>query len=235
MLWRSSQTTLFALQISGKQKNLVLDLKELYGNTYGFSKTTNSKVLEDFYVKNAETDGMIVSRLTAGMDPNEWALNHSQNLDDYIKQYLIGATFLRNDDMREFHIWYNNEALHSLPITVNLLFESLLKEVMPNRVNERLISVSNHPVPPESEKSGPGFLAITGGWFLTLSSTDSNHCPISRRFICVVPNQRKHNKSKIIAINDWFVVDSLLVLKLCLRFNESLDRCFHYLHNIRNF
>ena len=148
----------------GKTKNLVLDIKELYGNTNGFSKTTNSKDIENFYVKNAKTHGMNVERL-GDRDPNEWALSHAHDLDDYTEHYLIGAVFDQNGTINA-EVWYNNEALHSLPISINLMFESLLKYVMQNNDTKPLISVSNHPIPPEKQEMS-NINQIMAGWALT--------------------------------------------------------------------
>lgn len=77
------------------------------------------------------------------VNPDNWTLSHGgSDLNSFIRKYLIGAQVHDNESGLQLIPWYNREASHSLPSSLNILYQSLIKSHFP----EASITVNNHPV-----------------------------------------------------------------------------------------
>ena len=98
-----------------------------------------------------------VHRLDWEQDPNDYLLNISSKvtLSAYIKDQLFGAVVKRspiNDDenklILELEIWYNNEASHSLPLSVAAIYNSLLEYINDKKLKDyQRVKLTNEPFP----------------------------------------------------------------------------------------
>ncbi|CAG2116416.1 unnamed protein product, partial [Medioppia subpectinata] len=135
-------------------KNLELNLKSIYGQTEGFIQSSSAafKPLTDKYIQVSKTQDMTATEITE--NPNTWALsgNRGDDISKYINTYLVGAQIndtaddTTNTGEPELILkpWYNQEAIHSLPVSINFLYETLLKQKFNNK--KPSITLYNHPV-----------------------------------------------------------------------------------------
>jgi hypothetical protein len=91
--------------------------------------------------------------LIVNVNPSDWYIESpkANDLNAYIKTYLVGGEVNKtksgsdgNDDLYLIP-WFNNEAFHSLPPSINFLYETLLRILFPNE--DVSITVTNHPIP----------------------------------------------------------------------------------------
>lgn len=69
----------------------------------------------------------------------------SQDIHELNSKYMIGATFpdSNTENHTEIIAWFNNNGYHTAPVTLNLVYNTLLKNVCLNCS----IYVSNKPLP----------------------------------------------------------------------------------------
>jgi ATP-binding cassette subfamily A (ABC1) protein 3 len=77
----------------------------------------------------------------------------------FIKTYLVGAQV--NKTAQGLHLipWYNKEASHTLPPSINILYETLLQYLIPGQ--NPTITVHNHPIPQDDSSAQIGVVQIT--------------------------------------------------------------------------
>ncbi len=185
--------------ISGENKNLKLNLKELYGNTNGFYEFNNFGDFGKSYEITAESYGMKTTSLTQNENPNDWALKYADNLEIYIKQYLIGAVINRTeDDKLDIAFWYNNEALHSLPISINLIYEALLKYFIPEKADKISITVNNNPL--AMYENGISFGAVIFGWAVSCLLLNPITIPFLGASYVLFPINERISKAKLLQL-----------------------------------
>ncbi len=145
--------------------NLELDL---YGKTFGFFHSKHEDFDDfgnKFYVPIAEKHDMNTTVLKNDTNPNDWALSHANDLNLYTSKYLIGAALAKQDNnitsMLNIETWYNSEATHSLPISINLIYESLISYFIPDLKNDIKITVTNQPIGLSEESLG--FAGVISG------------------------------------------------------------------------
>ena len=164
--------------------------------------------LEDSYVKNAKSYGMNVTPI-GNQDPDQWAINQMDDFDKYFQRYLTGAVFdqssgeslvniTTNSTDIDGEVWYNAEALHTAPISINLFFESLLKLISPEREGERLISVSNHPLSSQIPKLNPS--SIVFGWGVTCLLLIPITVPFLGASYVLFPISERISKAKLLQL-----------------------------------
>ncbi|CAG2107830.1 unnamed protein product [Medioppia subpectinata] len=133
--------------------NLELSLK-MYGPTQGFMQSSSAafKQFTDTYIEVSKTQDMTTTEIIE--NPNNWTLsgNRGDDIDKYINTYLVGAQINdTTDDTTNtgeptliLKPWYNQEAIHSLPVSINFLYETLLKQ----KFNDKKPSITlyNHPI-----------------------------------------------------------------------------------------
>ena len=180
--------------IVGETKNLNLNLQELYGNTEGFFESTDAKFAET-YRSNADKYGMNTTFITT--DPNEWALENAKDLENYIKHYLVGAV-VSGDDSLNAQVWYNNEALHSMPISINMFYESLLKYMFPQKSSEISVSVTNHPL--SYSESTLNIAAVIFGWAITCLMLIPITVPFIGASYVLFPINERTSKAKLLQL-----------------------------------
>ena len=93
------------------------------------------------------------------MDPAEWTITRGgDNLKSFIRTYLVGAQIESNSSGLQLMPWYNREASHSTPASINILYQSVIKSLFP----DASISVGNHPVPGSEGSSATWIMAEIG-------------------------------------------------------------------------
>src|SRR5699024_488300 len=113
-----------------KSAHLSLDVRELYGphtETFYYGAPKYFNAYSDL---NSKKYGANVSKLNGTTDAsvNAWILDRvGADLDSYIEKYLYGLGVMDT----ETNLWFNTEQYHSMPLGVNVLFETLLRALVP--------------------------------------------------------------------------------------------------------
>lgn len=132
---------------TNRTPNWVLDLNtqsagystQLYGFYYEIGKLPES--FGQYYIPEAAREHVTAYNFTE--DPTERLLNDSiKDLNVYREQWLVGSSVEKYRNRNVYIAWYNGEAHHSLPISVNILYNSLLKKLV-TESNTTLISPSD--------------------------------------------------------------------------------------------
>ncbi|CAG2106637.1 unnamed protein product, partial [Medioppia subpectinata] len=114
-----------------KSKSITLDLQELYGRTIGFYHDLDPTT-HDFgahhYIPNAERHGITANILTKQTDPKDWLLEKSRDFEQYVMKYVLGGAVSNTSGTLRPQIWFNYESTHSLPLSINLMYESLVRQ-----------------------------------------------------------------------------------------------------------
>ena len=138
---------------------LAISLNSIYGGTKGFfndQRPTDSNFpFFEAFNQSARQEGVEVIDLAK--DPNKYLLERAKEkgLDEYIENYMVGAqaNYSNDDPTKRFLIaWYNNEVSHSLPASVNLMYQAIDRESFKS---EGDIRVSIHAMPAEEDVMGP--------------------------------------------------------------------------------
>jgi hypothetical protein len=113
--------------------------KELFGFYYQVEEQSES--YGKYYIKEAQKER--VNALTFTTDPTEKLLNDStKDLNIYREKWLVGASLEKYRNRNIYVAWYNGEAHHSLPISVNILYNALLRKLVIES-NTSLINVTD--------------------------------------------------------------------------------------------
>ncbi|CAG2116534.1 unnamed protein product, partial [Medioppia subpectinata] len=101
---------------------------ELYGFYYQLEQLPES--YGQYYRPEAAAEGVQAYEFKGG-DPTEKLLNDSvKDLNIYRERWLVGASLEKYRNRNVYVAWYNGEAHHSLPISVNILYNALLKKLV---------------------------------------------------------------------------------------------------------
>ncbi|CAG2117502.1 unnamed protein product, partial [Medioppia subpectinata] len=114
-----------------KSKSITLDLQELYGRTIGFYHDfdpTTHDFGANHYIPNAERHGVTADVLTKTTDPKDWLLEKSRVFEQYVMKYVLGGAVSNTSGTLSPQIWFNYESTHSLPLSINLMYESLVRQ-----------------------------------------------------------------------------------------------------------
>ncbi|CAG2178676.1 unnamed protein product, partial [Oppiella nova] len=115
----------------------------MYGKTHGFIQS-GIKDLNDLYIQVSKTQDMSTEIITE--NPNNWTLegNRGDDITEYINTYLVGAQInTTTSDELILIPWYNKEATHSLPVSINFLYQTLLDKYFKDKPT---IKLYNHPI-----------------------------------------------------------------------------------------
>ncbi|CAG2104733.1 unnamed protein product [Medioppia subpectinata] len=116
-----------------KPKSITLDLQELYGRTIGFYHDLDPTT-HDFganhYIPNAERHGVTENLLIKTTDPMDWLLEKSRDFEQYVLKYVLGGAVSNTSGTLSPQIWFNYESTHSLPLSINLMYESLVRQLV---------------------------------------------------------------------------------------------------------
>ena len=121
---------------TNKTPNWILDIntqsagykEPLYGFYYEIGKLPES--FGQYYIPEAASREHITA-YNFTEDPTERLLNDSvKDLNVYRTQWLVGSSVEKYRNRNVYIAWYNGEAHHSLPISVNILYNSLLKKLV---------------------------------------------------------------------------------------------------------
>ncbi|CAG2161807.1 unnamed protein product [Oppiella nova] len=180
--------------ITGQSKNLDLNLKQMYGKTFGFFQSFAYPDFGPVYQSNGNNDDLNTTILGPYEEPNKWALRYADNLEEYSHHYLTGATVEGNTAS----IWYNNEAIHSLSIAIDLFFESLLKYLLPDVRDNISITVRNHPL--SYSENTVSFTAVIFGWAVTCLMLTPITVPFIGASYVLFPINERISKAKLLQL-----------------------------------
>lgn len=100
--------------------------KSLFGFFY---QEVNDSSLLPYYVEAGKEEHVAVSHFT--YLPTETLLNNSvKDLNLYRERNIVGFSLERYRNRLMFVCWYNGEAQHSLPISVNVLYNALARKLI---------------------------------------------------------------------------------------------------------
>ncbi|KAI1305390.1 Phospholipid-transporting ATPase ABCA3 [Halotydeus destructor] len=143
---------------------LGINLGDIYGPSFGFYKEQN-ETLNDFgagyYIPGGPSQLVNVTYLHNETTPDDFLTTSFTNISiqEYATTYITGATVVRTADRLSENIYYNNEALHSAPGSVNLFYSARQKSVFPDQ--NCSLKISNHPFPSETEYLAAIYLVPT--------------------------------------------------------------------------
>lgn len=100
-----------------------------YSNTNIYLQTDESEFLEQY--RNLVVNSQNILNVSINDNMDDLILNYGSN-------YVIGATFLKFEIIG----WYNNEFFHSLPLSLNLINQAILKTFVGENYS---ITVTNKP------------------------------------------------------------------------------------------
>ena len=179
-----------------------LNSESMYGNIISFfqGKTTKMSTLgHQIYSPVALSHNIDVVFLNNSIDPNSYLINQTyiMTFKDYTHKFLTGHQFDEDQyGRRSYRIWHNNEAIHSLPISLNLLYETLFKEFK-NESNIRIKTI-NQPFPNETD------LLFAYSILFVRQAMCSLLLPISVSFIAgsyiIFPLNERSTKSKFLQL-----------------------------------
>lgn len=190
---------------------LKIDLRSIYGQSVGFFKncdnrTTSTDVFgKKFYGTECEKEGVNQTVLGYDFSPDDFLITSSENItiQDYSHDYLVGATTdlqgAGKSRGRLYEIWYNNEAVHAIPASINLVYKAIQGELMDSHgqgSNDSTIEVSNHPFPSEQEYLSVLFLtqALRLVWTIIVPMT----VPFLAASYVLFPAHESNSKSKLL-------------------------------------
>ena len=139
-----------------KKDSLDLDVSRLYGKTNGFFKdNTSDPAMFASYNATAFNSSMSVDKLDWDESPDKFITNKSnrETLSSYIKSEMYGAVFRKlssssNSSIQSFdlEVWFNNEASHSLPLSISSIYNTLFEYENHYRLDEfSRIEFTNEP------------------------------------------------------------------------------------------
>ncbi|RWS13138.1 ATP-binding cassette sub-family A member 1-like protein [Dinothrombium tinctorium] len=185
-----------------------LGLYSLYRKTFTFIHQSNEpessrlfEILNNSYFSVLESEKTYLINLTAlKKDPNEFMLQIANNdFNKYRKRFIIGASFQNKIEEPMIIAWYNGEALHSMPISINMVYKALQRDLLKSRFNKSGdIIVVNRPFPKE---------AFFRQWFVFANLARYlyfSFIPISMAFITaafvLIPINERVSKAKLVQL-----------------------------------
>lgn len=141
-----------ALRLDNSIKNVVSDREvnreltmNMYGPTIGFYKSITEPRFAQTYQDVSGEQQVSTRLLSAQESPANWTIAQGgHDLSSYIRTYLVGGQIESNTSGLQLKPWYNREATHSMPISLNLLYQTLMRTLLGNNVS---ITLHNYPAP----------------------------------------------------------------------------------------
>lgn len=189
---------------SNWSKDMKIEIQSLYGKTFSFFKGKNRRWTEfgrEIYRPLGKEHGMNVSVLYPVHDPNQWAINHSQPVETYIQKYLIGAAIGDTDNNNlDIDFWYSNEAIHSLPISVNMVYESLIKHFIPQLRNSSDVHITVDNKPLGMSEDQITFAAVIFSYCVTCLLLTPITVPFLGASFVIFPIHERITKAKLLQL-----------------------------------
>lgn len=134
--------TIFGIMISfmsnpDSHPALKMDLQD-YRQSVTVIQQSSSDSFMDFYKRNVEGISSIV-QVQANDSMDRFILQKvEESFDEVNNHYIVGASIFDN----KITAWFNQEFLHTMPLSLNLVHRAILKS---QKGNEYDITVTNHP------------------------------------------------------------------------------------------
>jgi ATP-binding cassette subfamily A (ABC1) protein 3 len=128
-----------------------------YDTTYTLIQNEGNSKLGDEYKKIVESYNSRVIEIPAGIDMDKFLLKkYNESYQDVIMDYIVGVSIDRNGSILA---WFNNEAIHSLPLTISLINQAILKSSLGQNYETK---VTNSPFYFEEKVTNGEALQIIG-------------------------------------------------------------------------
>ena len=191
-------SNIFIKRITEIPSSLTLDLNELYGGSFGFFGSKDNywqNFGAESYQANARRHGM-TTFLIKSQNPDEWLADRQEEVGQrvYEKKYIIGGVVNNLTEGIGLEFWWNSEAIHSLPISINVMYESLISYFVPELKDKITIITRNEALRNEEETS---IAAIV--WFNILLIFPITSYILSVSF-CIFPFHERETKSKLLQL-----------------------------------
>ncbi|RWS30501.1 ATP-binding cassette sub-family A member 1-like protein [Leptotrombidium deliense] len=184
-----------------------LDLQSMYKDTEAFayqnpanftSKALQQVASED-YENEVSEEGVTLTQIKT--DPNEYLLDKAKNdVNVYQKKHIISASFEETNDQSSIVAWYNGEALHSLPLSLNMVYRAMQRQIIGEVFDgdSGNIYVVNSPFPKKLFYR-QWFVFPQLGRYLYLSFIPLSMAFIASAFI-LIPIHERMSKAKLVQL-----------------------------------
>lgn len=183
------------------EAHLWLNTKDLYGSgtksfVYGNDQKFSSAylaLLENKYSGSAQ----IIPGNTTDRAVEDWILGQVDNkIDWYIRKWLYGMGV----DGTHLTAWINQEQFHSLPLGINVLFETLLRSLVPTFSSSGSIEVESAPMLSTEESQGFTMLGMVFSWAITCLIFLPIAFPFLAASYILYPIKENASKAKLIQL-----------------------------------
>lgn len=119
---------------SKEQVSLNLNLTDLYGSetqTFYYGVNEYLSLYETTNQKFQANVSVIPGNNLSSSNVSSWIIDSlgPDSLQEYNRKHLFGLGVL--DDAPNFNLWFSFEQYHSLPLSINVLYESILQKILP--------------------------------------------------------------------------------------------------------
>lgn len=188
------------------EASLTLDVKEIYGSKTETFFYGSQKLNSAYKDANVDRYSALFSPL-GGETSNNTEISYkilakSGSLQSYIQHHLYGAGESTDKDGRSFfENWANSEQTHSLPLSITVLFESLLRLVLPESLQKQAsILVQSVPMLMASKQQETNMITIFVSWALTCLFFLPIAFPFLAASYILYPIKENVSKSKLIQL-----------------------------------
>lgn len=100
-----------------------LNVKNLYNDHTKTFYSGPPELFKSYSDVNTQEYNALVTSVNIGSPIDSWILTNVNTMKEYIEKHIYGLQVYNN----QYIPWFNNEQTHSLPLSINVLFETLLR------------------------------------------------------------------------------------------------------------
>lgn len=181
--------------------SVTMNVRDIYGSQTETFCYGSKPLTEEYKHVNTEEYSAIVRSINSIQNNdtvNNWILNRTEgHLDEYIQKWLYGF----GDRSESFENWVNWEQFHSLPLSINVLFESIVRMIVPKSIRDDVaIIVESSPLLKAKERNSLNILNIFIPWVVTCLVFLPIAFPFLAASYILYPIKENASKAKLIQL-----------------------------------
>lgn len=186
----------------GRSKSGVLDIQKLYGSTYGYCQSESEPFTQSYKRVTGESSVHLTELPRGDFMQQLNNIIDSISLSDYVTKYLTSVvvseveTSNSSQLYRNYSIWYNNEALHAWPISLNLFYEALFHELSDNKLKKIELTSQPIEVGEDGMSEMPTVYTMTIIWLMLMSLS----IPFLGASYSLFPTHERASKAKLLQL-----------------------------------